>query len=75
MAGNPEYKCTRCGKDCQRDLLTVKKAVFLEMGMGGRTIRSRVVGWLCPSCTANDSDWNQEKFVPLVAELRQVVNG
>lgn len=63
MANNPDYKCTRCGKPTERSLLTVKKVVFLEMGLGGRTIRSRVVDWLCPHDIALDDDWNREKFL------------
>lgn len=63
MANNPDYKCTQCGKPTERDLLTVKKVVFLEMGLGGRTIRSRVVAWLCPYDIKQDDDWNREKFL------------
>lgn len=64
MANNPDYTCTRCGTSTAREMLMVKKAVFLEMGEGGRTFRSRVTGWLCPACVATDEDWNREKFHP-----------
>lgn len=57
------YVCTQCGTHTRRELLTVKKIVFLEMGMGGRTVRSRVNGWLCPSCIAIDIEWNREAFI------------
>ena len=30
----------------------------LEMGLGGRTMRSRVVGWLCPDDVAKDKDYS-----------------
>lgn len=69
MAIIRRYICTRCGtapkSDTQpqataRDLLTVKKVLFVEMGAGGRSIKSRVIDWLCPSCVAADSDWNRE---------------
>ena len=43
-------------------MLTVRKVVFLEMGMGGRTVKSRVAGWLCPKCIADDKDWNRDAF-------------
>lgn len=56
------YACTKCSKPTDRDLLTVKKVNYHEMGAGGRTIRSRVVGWLCPSCVAGDDEWNMPKF-------------
>lgn len=57
MANEPDYACTRCGTDTARDLLTVKRAVFLEMGEGARTLKSRVTDWLCPKCVASDADW------------------
>lgn len=77
MANNREYVCTKCGKSEQRSLLTVKKAVFLEMGEGGATVRSRVTDWLCPPCVAKDEDWNREKFVPVTPpqSLTGVVSG
>ena len=58
------YGCTNCGDPTKREDLTVKKAVFLEMGEGARTHRSRVVGWFCPKCVTSDIDWNREKFSP-----------
>ena len=64
MSNTPEYACTRCGKPTPRDKLMVKKAVFLEMGEGARTFRSRVTDWLCPACVAEDLDWKREKFHP-----------
>lgn len=69
MALGVEYVCTRCGKKPApteteaRDLLTVKKVSFLEMGMGGRTLRSRVADWLCPDCVAADPDFKRPPFV------------
>lgn len=70
MAVNPDYKCTRCGakpgggtENEARELLTVKKVAFLEMGIGGRTHKSRVVDWLCPKCVLDDPDWQREAFV------------
>lgn len=64
MANIPDYKCSNleCGKPTTRDDLTVRKVTFLEMGAGGKTIRSRVSGWLCPSCVVKDDDWNREAF-------------
>lgn len=58
------YGCTQCSAPTKREDLVVKKAVFLEMGEGARTFRSRVVGWLCPKCREGDPDWNREKFSP-----------
>jgi predicted RNA-binding Zn-ribbon protein involved in translation (DUF1610 family) len=52
-----DYKCTNCGADTKRDLLTVKKVLFTEMGAGSKTIRARVVDWLCPPCVKNDPAW------------------
>lgn len=71
MSKNTEYRCTRCGtipvhRDGPevaepRDLLTVKKILFVEMGAGGRSLRSRVADWLCPACVAGDPDWNMRE--------------
>lgn len=63
MAAVPkEYVCSNCNKPSDRNLLTVKKVLFLEMGVGARTIRSRVVGWLCPPCVATDSQYNAPSY-------------
>ncbi|HEY6021731.1 MAG TPA: hypothetical protein VIY48_18235 [Candidatus Paceibacterota bacterium] len=62
MAREIEYKCTSCGQPQSRSDLIVKKVVFLEMGAGGRTIKSRVIHWLCRVCKSRDVDWNREAF-------------
>jgi hypothetical protein len=64
MSNLPVYRCTKCKRDCKRAELTVKKAVFLEMGEGARTVRSRVMEWLCESCLEVDPEYNKEKFAP-----------
>lgn len=64
MSNIPTYACTRCRRPYPREELTVKKAVFLEMGEGARTIRSRVVAWLCHYCLEKDVDFQREKFNP-----------
>lgn len=57
------YACTRCGTEVtDRDRLTVKKASFHGMGTKARTIRSRVVAWLCPECLKKDVDWNRPAY-------------
>lgn len=63
MPQQEEYRCSRCGTPTRRDLLTVKKAVFLGMGVGAATLRSRVVHWLCDRCVAKDPDWNRPPYV------------
>jgi hypothetical protein len=57
-----EYHCTACGKKTQRHDLTVKKAVFTEMGSKARTFKSRVTRQLCPRCLAKDPDWKREPY-------------
>lgn len=59
MPSEPDYVCTVCKQPFPRDLLTCKKAVFLEMGSGAATHRSRVVAWLCPKDLVNDEDWKR----------------
>lgn len=73
MANQPYYVCTRCAKPTDRDNLVVKKAVFLEMGEGARTERSRVVDWLCPLCKNEDADYNREKFTPPRVKPRNIL--
>lgn len=58
MPTEHEYVCGKCGNSTPRDLLTVKKVLFVEMGAGGKTIRARVDGWLCPPCVKDDTHWN-----------------
>lgn len=62
MATNREYVCSECQAPTERELLTVKKVLFLEMGVGARTLRSRVIGWLCPRCVATDEDYNAPSY-------------
>lgn len=62
MPRETDYVCSRCHTETDRELLTVKKVSFVEMGVGGRTLQSRVVAWLCPSCVKEDPDWNREPF-------------
>ena len=59
MANIPSYTCSSCAKSRKRSELIVKKAVFLEMGEGARTIRSRVIGWYCKPCLGEDGDFNR----------------
>lgn len=56
------YKCTECDKPLARENLTVKKVVFQKMGAGGKTVRSRVVHWLCRPCLNKDMDFNRAEF-------------
>jgi hypothetical protein len=61
MANIPNYVCTRCGRSPGRDSLTVKRVMFTTMGEGPRTLRSRVIDWLCDTCLEADADWHREK--------------
>ena len=58
-----KYVCSTCNKPTARDLLMAKKIVFLTMGAGGRTVKSRVIEWKCPTCVVKDEHWNLEAFV------------
>lgn len=61
-----QYKCAEpplgCGRETLRDLLTVMKVVFTEMGQGGKILRSRTVGWLCDECVEKNDYWNLQAF-------------
>lgn len=63
MPNVPNYVCTNCGMDKSKQDLTVKKVLFTDMGEGARTLRSRVVSWLCKSCLEEDFDFNREPNV------------
>jgi hypothetical protein len=56
-----QYKCSVCGREEQREDLTVKRVSFQTMGIKFRTIRSRVVAWLCDDCRSEDVAWNMPK--------------
>lgn len=56
------YTCTKCGQDTPREKLTVKRVSFQTMGVGFRTLKSKVVGWLCPVCREADDLWNAPKW-------------
>lgn len=63
MAFTGEYKCTSCGtSQGNPSLLVTKKVMFQELGESPRTLKSRTVAWLCPSCVANDSDWRRPPY-------------
>lgn len=62
MAFEGEYECTNCGKVEERELLAVKKVSFHEIGVGGGTLRSRTVAWLCPLCVARDEHWTRDEY-------------
>jgi hypothetical protein len=51
------YKCTNCDTITDRDLLTIKQVRFVEIGVGGKQLKSRNIAWLCPACVARDPVW------------------
>jgi hypothetical protein len=57
-----EYKCGKCGRTCERDLLITKKVVFQKLGPGGKIIKSRTKLWLCDECLPEDEDFNTEPY-------------
>lgn len=59
---NEEYVCSNCGDFTEREMLTVKKVSFQEIGLNPTTLRARTVAWLCPKCVAIDPDWRQEAY-------------
>lgn len=62
MPSYTEYKCSCCGRETERILLTVKTIVFKAMGAGAKVHRSRVAEWLCDECLPKDVDWNRQPF-------------
>lgn len=56
-----DYRCSECGKPTERDLLTVKKVSFLEMGERPKALKTRTESWLCPDCVREDAAFNIPK--------------
>lgn len=60
---NKKRVCSRCGREFTSDELAVKRIQFNDMGSGAKTLRSRVVAWLCrETCLTADPDWNREPW-------------
>ena len=64
------YKCDDCGEIRPRDELVVKRVQFKKMGMDGKLLATRVVGWLCrvvgadgKSCLERDVHYGREPYV------------
>lgn len=57
-----DYVCSACKTDTPRSELTSKIATFKQVGSGGKVIKTRTIGWLCPTCLASDAHWQIEKF-------------
>lgn len=58
-----KYACSVCGQIVGRSNLVVKRATFMEVGKGGRLIRTRTVAWLCrKQCLEADPDWTQPAY-------------
>jgi len=72
------YHCTRCGyvpegtESEAKAALTAKVIIFKGVGYGGRTLRSRVVEWLCSKCLIADPVWNtgDRTFLDQIAKDR-----
>lgn len=69
MAREIDYKCSNCGAkpvgpsgESVKEMLVVKKVLFAEMGVTGRTLKTRVVAWLCADCTKDDPAWQQKDY-------------
>lgn len=57
-----DYSCTKCGTRTGRELLTVKKVHFLEIGAGAKTVKTRTEAWLCPRCLVADPIYKLERW-------------
>jgi hypothetical protein len=75
MAQQYNYACGRCKKPTPRELLTVKKIEFRGMGVGAKTLRTRVDSWLCPECVVEDPHWNKDPYVAATVAPVSVSHG
>jgi hypothetical protein len=60
MPSYTDYKCGKCHKPTERELLIVKRAVFVPIGRGAKIVKNRTIMWLCDDCLKLDPDWNRE---------------
>ena len=69
---NIEYKCGVCGMSHPRETLLAKRVQFVEMGRGGRVLRSRVTQWVGPCCLEKDADFTRPELAasPGMADTR-----
>jgi hypothetical protein len=61
----PHYssdRCSGCGNITSPELLTIKRATFSPRLKSTKTVRSRVVAWLCEGCLDKDEDYNREAY-------------
>lgn len=69
------YVCTQCEKPTARELLTVKKVHFLEIGAGARTLKTRTESWLCPTCLVADPVYQLERWDSPGMKFEEVEDG
>ena len=63
VAVNVKYSCSICKRERTREDLVVKRVQFKEMGVSGKVIRTRAVGWLCrDACLLDDQAWVQQEY-------------
>lgn len=62
QASRSDFKCTKCGKDTDRDDLMVKRVQFRDMGETGAIRKTRVTDRLCPDCLNLDPDWQRKPW-------------
>ena len=71
MSNVSEYRCSVCGQPTDRELLTVKKVSFLEIGEKPRATKTRTESWLCPVCVNKDHAFNIPKgYAPGRADFK-----
>ena len=56
------YKCSTCDQIFEKHEMRARTISWKTMGLGGKTIRSRVVGWDCIGCMENHPDYQREYF-------------
>jgi hypothetical protein len=56
--------CSTCASTCLAADLVVKRADFRRPGVGGRMLRTRVLGYLCPDCIERDNDYALPRLAP-----------
>lgn len=63
---NIKYVCSKCQREVGRENLVVQRVQFLTIGVNGKLLKTRTVGWVCRNvenaCLDTDPNWLAERY-------------
>lgn len=67
------WPCSVCGDDTRpRDQMVAKRVQFTTLGAGFKTLKSRTVEYLCPTCREADEVWLSPPYSGPTIKEREV---